>query len=171
MKKTALTQKKPLSKLFQHASRTFWDTADKEFSEKLGNARSRFNALQLRLPGAIAVMLKNALQNETTMVKQSMEKLINTNAHLKKDGPYLMEASADDVTAYRKKRQPQPLQPITRGREKIIADLKKLEQIKQRLEHHDQEVGLFGRTMRCYDLLVFLMNRIIYVMHPPSWQE
>jgi hypothetical protein len=171
MKKTALIQKKPLVRLFQHVSRTFWDTADKEFTEKLGQARHRFNTLQLRLPGAISVMLKSALQNENFFDKQSMETLIRTRTHLKKDGRYLMEASADDVAAHRKKLQLQPVQPTTDDREKIIADLKKLEQIKRRLDHHDLEVGLFGRPMRCYDLVVFLMNRIKYVMHPPSREE
>lgn len=173
MKKTALIQKTPLVRLFRHVSCIFWDVAEKEFMEKLGRTRNRFNAIRLRLPGAITVMLKTAIQEESAAIKKTMKMLIAATGRLKPDGRYLLDASAAGVAAYRKNREIKAVKAggISQEARKTLSRLETLERMKRRLENHDQEADFSGGSMVCYDLLVFLMNRIMYVMRPPSWKE
>jgi len=171
MKKAAIMQKKSLVQLFRHVSCTFWESAEQELMKKLGQTRNRFKTIQMNPPIHIVIMLRKALQEENAAVRKSIRMVINSNAHLKPDARYLLEVSAAGVAAYRKNRE---IKGAKMGRkpedgEKILSGLQTLELLKEQLESHEREAGLLGRPITGYDLMVFLMNRIIHVMRPPSW--
>lgn len=171
MKKTALIEKKPLVNLFKNVSCIFWESAEQEFMKKLGQARNRFKTILLNPPIPVTVMLKSALQKENETVRKSIRMLISTTAHLKPDARYLLEVSADGMAAYRKNRETKAAKTgkISEDGKRMLSELQTLEMLKRQLETHEREGDLFSGSMTGYDLLVFLMNRIMYVMRPPSW--
>lgn len=173
MKQTAIMQKTPLVKLFRHDSCTFWESAEQEFMKKLGQTRNRFKTIQLNPPMPVAMMLKTALQEENAAVRKSIRMVINAAAHLKPDARYLMEVSADGMAAYRKNREIKAAKTggISEDERKMLSSLQTLEMLKRQLESHEREADLFNGSMTGYDLLVFLMKRIMNVMRPLSWTD
>jgi serine/threonine protein kinase len=171
MKKAVLMEKKPLVNLFRHVSCIFWESAEQEFMKKLGQARNRFKTIQINPPIHIAMMLKKILQEENAAVQKSIRMVINTAAHLKPDAQYLMEVSEAGMAAYRKNREIKAAKTGKTSEEakKMLSELRTLEMLKRQLERHDLEAGLLTRSITGYDLMIFLINRIMHVMRPPSW--
>lgn len=171
MKKAVIMQKKPLDRLFRQVSCTFWESAEQEFMKKLGQVRNRFKSIQINPPIPVTIMLKNALNEENAAVRKSIRMIINTSSHLKADARYLMEVSAVGMSAYRKNREIKAAKMggISDGAKKTLSGLQALEILKRQIERHDLEADLLTRPITGYDLMIFLMNRIMHIMRPASW--
>jgi hypothetical protein len=171
MKKKALFFQKPLSKVFKRVSGGFWELAEEEFHTKLNKHKDRFSVIQIPLPKPVAYMFQDELTREKTELLATIDHFVTSNPLLSEIGTELITMSLYELVQYR----------ILWGKgilgsdmpddakEQLDISFKRLEILKQHLESHERIRSLLGQPMSCYDLMVFIFNRVMLAMYRHTW--
>ncbi len=171
--KKAVRQEKPLEDMLKQVSWRFWTKAEDEFYSRISLHREKFSALLLRLPEPIRLMLKNELDQEAVVFKESIKRYSAFKALSSESRNKIIQMPYDALVQYRSGWEagihgsglPQET------RERVIRFLKGVERLKRQLKIHEPLHRLLDQPLCGYDLLVFLFNRVMNGMFRPNWTD
>jgi serine/threonine protein kinase len=167
-----------MTKLFKHCSRTFWNSAQQEFLQKIGNHRQMLDVVEISVPEDYQTIL----QQENAKFKTNLA--LSIRAHIRAQNIFKSEKSCQDLlrASHKMIRQSRinwekgvnvpKSQPAIRLR--IISFLQKLEELKFQYNEKSRYKELLDKEnsqLSVYDLLSFMFEVVITTMYKPEWEE
>ncbi len=167
-----------IQKFFKYCSRTFWQSAQQEFFQKIKTHRQMLDVVEISIPEGFRTLL----QQEVSRFKTNLASVIRS--HIRSQNIFKSEKSCQDLlrASHKMIRQsrinwekgvnvPQS-QPAIRLR--IISFLQKLEELKSEYNEKNRYKELLNKEnpqISVYDLLSFMFEVVNTTMYKPEWDD
>jgi serine/threonine protein kinase len=172
----ASEKKQNMYDVFGRVSRTFWNSAISEFSEKVEEKREILKSLEPIIPENTKLLLDKYVQNEKSSLSAAIRECINAQKIFdsKEDRDYLLDNSSYRIgrlKEYWKSGLNVPEAP-PEDRRQIIRLLQFLENVKTQSEQLERILKKFKQpmpTVSLYDMLQFMFRIVLKFMYKEEW--
>ena len=166
------------SNIFEKASRTFWQSAAREFQLKMGEKEKTLRAIEITVPDTVKYMFGKVLAKERQSLAIAIKKCVESQNIFEKKQirEQLMNSSyaktckfMEDLSNNSKRSQ-----NSTALRNEAITFLQKLANLKALFGQHIYMVKLLSNPeakLSVHDVLTFMFNVVVNNMYRPEWEN